>query len=61
MSSRETIEPHTGDKRYVRRNQQRQFAEKQVSVGKGLTADRRTKAKTTVPEDQGDRGDEKRS
>lgn len=61
MSSREIIEPHKGDKRYARRDSQGQFTEKQVKVGKSLSADRRTKAKTTVPKGQGDRGDEKRS
>ena len=61
MSSRETIEPHKGDKRYARGDKQGQFAEKQVNVGKSLASDRRTKAKTVVPEGQGDRGDEKRS
>jgi hypothetical protein len=60
MSSREVIKPHKGDKRYARRDSQGQFTEKQVNVGKSLAADRRTKAKTIVPEGQGDRGDEKR-
>jgi hypothetical protein len=58
MSRREVIEPHKGDKRYARRDSQGHFTEKQVNVGK-LSADRRTKAKTIVPEGQGDRGDEK--
>jgi hypothetical protein len=44
MSSREVLEPHKGDKRYARRDSQGQFTEKQVSVGKSLAADRRTKA-----------------
>jgi len=60
MSTREVIEPHKGDKRYARRDKQGQFTEKQVNVGKSITADKRTKAKTTVPKGQGDRGDEKR-
>ena len=59
MSSREIIQPHKGDKRYVRRNQEGQFTDNQVGVGKSLSADRRSKAKTVVPEGQGDRGDQK--
>jgi hypothetical protein len=61
MSSREVIAPHKGRKRYARRDSQGQFTEKQVNIGKSLAADRRSKAKTTVPKGQGDRGDEKRS
>ena len=61
MSSRETIEPNKGDKRYVRRDEKGHFTENQVDVGKSLAADRRHKAKKTVPKGQGDRGDEKRS
>jgi hypothetical protein len=44
MSSREVIEPHKGDNRYSRRDEQDQFTDKQVSVGKSLAADRRSKA-----------------
>ena len=55
-SKRTVIEPHPGDKRYVRRNKAGEF-KKQVSVGKSLAADRRSKAKTKVPKGQGDRGD----
>ncbi len=40
---------------------QDQFTETQVNVGKSLVSDQRTKAKTSVPERQGDRGDEKRN
>ena len=61
MSSRKVIEPHEGDKRYVRRDADGQFTDNQVKVGKSLAADRRHKAKTTVPKGQGDRGDEKKS
>jgi hypothetical protein len=61
MSSREVIQPRKGDKRYARRDQQGQLTDNQVSVGKSLTADRRSKAKTVVPKGQGDRGDQKRS
>jgi hypothetical protein len=55
---RETID--TGNsKRYVRRDDEGQFTEDQVSVGKSLAADRRVKAKTTVKKGDGDRGDRK--
>ncbi len=56
MSKRELIEPHKGDKRYVRRDDEGHFA-KQVAVGKSLSADRRQKAKTDAGPGQGDRGD----
>ena len=58
-TKRTLIEPHTGDKRYVRRNKQGEF-KKEVVVGRSLAADRRSKAKTRVPKGQGDRGDVKR-
>ena len=58
-SKRTVIEPHKGDRRYVRRNKEGEF-KKQVSVGKSLSADRKRKAKTKVPKGQGDRGDVKR-
>jgi len=61
MSSREVIQPHPGDKRYARRNNEGQFTENQVDVEKSLAADRRSKAKKIVPKGQGDRGDQKRS
>lgn len=57
---RELIEPHTGDKRYARRDVKGQFTEDQVAAGKSLAADRRTKSKTIVPKGQGDRGDQKK-
>jgi hypothetical protein len=57
---RETIEPHKGDKRYARRDESGHFTKAQVSVGKSLAADRRTKSKTVVPKGQGDRGDQKK-
>jgi hypothetical protein len=58
---RELIEPHAGDKRYIRRDKEGQFTEKQVDVGRSLAADRRSQAKTTVKPGQGDKGDVKRS
>jgi len=58
---REVIQPHSNDKRYIRRDKEGQFTEKQVNVGKSLSADRRNRSKTIVPKGQGDRGDQKRS
>lgn len=57
---RELIEPNEGDKRYIRRDENGQFTEDQVDVGRSLSADDRTKAKATVPKGQGDKGDTKR-
>ena len=59
-SKRTTIEPHKGDRRYVRRNKKGQFKD-EVNVGRSLSADRKRKAKKTVPKGQGDRGDTKPS
>jgi hypothetical protein len=56
---REQIEPHGGDKRYVRRDDQGHFTEDQVDEGRSLTADRRQHAKHEAPPGQGDRGDHK--
>lgn len=54
---RELIEPNEGDKRFIRRDEHGQFTEDQVDVGRSLSADARTKAKTEVTEGQGDKGD----
>jgi hypothetical protein len=56
---RQLIEPHEGDKRYVRRKKG-QFTSKQVNVGRSLAADRRSKSKTVAKKGEGDRGDQKR-
>ena len=58
MGKREMIEPHKGDKRYVRRGAQGEFTDKQVNIGRSLVADRRSKSKTVVKKGQGDRGDQ---
>ena len=58
---RETIEPKRGDTRYVRRGAKGKFISKQVSKGRSLAADRRSKAKTIVKKGEGDRGDRRRS
>ena len=52
--SRQVIQPHKGDSRYVPREKDGQFTENQVSVGKSLAADRRSTAKTVVPKGQGE-------
>lgn len=54
---RELIEPHEGDKRYVRRNDDGEFTDSQDEVGRSLAQDRRTAAETEVKKGQGDRGD----
>ena len=54
---RELIEPHDGDKRHVRRDDEGKFTEDQVDVGRSLSADRRQHAKNEAPKSQGDRGD----
>jgi hypothetical protein len=56
MSKRELIEPHSGDKRYVRRDRDGQFKES-VDVGDSLAADRRQHAATKKPRGEGDKGD----
>jgi hypothetical protein len=56
---RELIKPHKGDKRYVRRKGGK-FTTRQTDVGRSLSADRRSKAKTTVKKGEGDRGDRRR-
>ena len=53
------IEPHKGDRRYVRRNKKGEF-KKEVNVGRSLAADRRRTARSKVKKGQGDRGDVKR-
>jgi hypothetical protein len=58
---RELIEPHDGDKRYIRRDEQGQFTEDQVDVGRSLAADRRSHSNTVAPKGQGDKGDHKPS
>ena len=54
---RELIEPHKGDRRYVRRDEQGRFTRDQVDVGRSLAADRRQHAKAKAKHGQGDRGD----
>ena len=58
-SKRSVLEPHKGDRRYVRRNKKGEF-KKEVNVGRSLAADRRRKAKAKAKPGQGDRGDVRR-
>ena len=55
---RELIEPHKGDKRYVRRDAKGRFTESE-NVGRSLSQDRRRKAKTVAKPGHGDKGDRK--
>ena len=57
MPKRELIEQGP-DRRYARRDARGRFTTDQTEVGRSLTVDRRTKAKTTVSKGQGDRGDQ---
>lgn len=56
MSERELIEPHKGDKRYVRRDEEGKFTES-VDVSKSLSQDARQHATTKKPRNEGDKGD----
>ena len=56
---RELIEPHKGDKRYVRRDEAGRFNESD-DVGRSLAQDVKKSAKTVVKAGQGDRGDQRR-
>jgi hypothetical protein len=54
--ARELIEPHKGDKRYVRSDAMGQFKEVE-DAGRSLAQDRRRQAKTKSKKGYGDRGD----
>jgi hypothetical protein len=56
---RELIEPHKGDKRYVRRDAEGQFTENQVDVGQSLDTDNNQHSKKEVPKGQGEKGDQR--
>jgi len=53
---RELIEPHPGDKRYIRRDDQGRIEESD-DVSRSLSQDQRRKAKTVSSPGQGDKGD----
>jgi len=56
---RELIEPHKGDKRFVRRDEKGRFSEV-VDAGRSMAQDRKRHAKTESKSGYGDRGDRKR-
>ena len=56
---RELIEPHKGDRRFVRRDAQGRFSEVE-DAGRSMAQDRRRRAKTESKPGYGDRGDRKR-
>lgn len=58
MSKRELIEPHKGDKRYVRRDEDGKFKES-VDVSRSLSQDVRKDAENESEPGNGDRGDRK--
>ena len=60
MSKRELIEPHPGDKRYIRRDDQGRFTNDQVDVSRSLSRDNDQRARTNTPLGQGNRGDHRR-
>lgn len=57
MTKREKIQPHEGDSRYVRRDEQGRFTDDQVDVGDSLAADQRQHAEHKAKPGEGDRGD----
>jgi hypothetical protein len=59
MSKRELVEPHPGDKRFVRRDENGQFKESD-DVGRSLSQDRKREAQHEAPRGEGDKGDRKR-
>ena len=59
MAKRELIESKPGDKRYVRRDEARQFTKEQDHVGPSLAQYRRKAAKHVAPRGKGDRGNRK--
>ena len=56
MSQRELIEPHKGDKRYQRRNEDGTFGESD-DVSASLSRDVRQHSSTKKPRGEGDKGD----
>jgi hypothetical protein len=56
---RELIEPHKGDRRFVRRDAQGRFSEVE-DAGRSMAQDRKRQAKNTSKPGHGDRGDRKK-
>lgn len=60
MRKRELIQPHLGDSRYVRRDENGRFTEDQVNVNRSLARDNDQRAKNNTPQGQGNRGDHRK-
>jgi hypothetical protein len=58
-SKRELIEPHKGDKRYIRRDEKGRIKESD-DVSRSLSQDQKREAKTASKPGHGDQGDRKR-
>jgi hypothetical protein len=58
-NKRELIEPHPGDKRYVKRDEHGRFKDVD-DVGRSLSADIKQHAKKVVKPGYGDQGDQKK-
>ena len=56
MSERELIEPHKGDKRYVRRDEEGRFSESDDQT-RSLSQDAQRHAEHKKPRNEGDKGD----
>jgi hypothetical protein len=56
MSERELVEPHPGDKRYQRRDEDGKFSDSD-DQSNSLSQDVRQHSKTEKPRKEGDRGD----
>lgn len=56
MAERELIEPHKGDKRYQRRDEDGRFGESD-DQSRSLAQDVRQHSETKKPKGEGDRGD----
>lgn len=56
MSERELIEPHEGDKRYIRRDEKGRIKESD-DVSKSLSQDAHQHATSKKPRNEGDKGD----
>lgn len=56
MPERELIEPHEGDKRYIRRDEKGRITESD-DVSKSLSQDVRQHASVKKPRNEGDKGD----
>ncbi|MBA3533738.1 MAG: hypothetical protein H0T73_17615 [Ardenticatenales bacterium] len=54
---RELIEPNEEDKRYIRRDEEGQFTEDQVDMGRSISRDMKRESDTKVKPGQGDKGD----